>query len=462
MRARSWFLLCVVAACGDNFHQSQDELVRVDTEPAGINCKYGGVAIETGIDTNRDGTLEDSEITSTSYVCNGAATVQCEGGNVHEGTVSVQSDADFAALAGVSCIDGDLIISSSPDAQFPALPDLSIVTGNVVVVANPDVTSLDALASLRKVGSGVVVEANQSLTSIAALGGLTTFQSMSIVGNEVLADLSGFETFTDLHNVSLGIMANPSLTSVHGLQNVTAIKTLGIDNNPALVSVADLGALRSAAVIDVSSNVALPSLELPALQTVSVRVVVNQNAELASVSLPVLTSLGESIQVDYNGALATVTTPELVLTGAYIARANASLTTISSPKLAFATLDVILNTAPGLTSVDFTNLTTIGGELQIASVPLADLSGFAKVSSLGSHLDIEACGALTDFTGLGPIARVPGNLTISGNAQLSSLAGLGMTEVGGNLTITSNPNLPLAAAQSFASGISVGGTTTIN
>jgi hypothetical protein len=41
-------------------------------ELPGVNCEYGGVKITSGLDTNRNGTLDPSEITATEYVCNGA------------------------------------------------------------------------------------------------------------------------------------------------------------------------------------------------------------------------------------------------------------------------------------------------------------------------------------------------------------------------------------------------------
>ncbi|HVL46105.1 MAG TPA: hypothetical protein VM407_14885, partial [Acidovorax sp.] len=48
-------------------------LVRLRPEPAGTPCAQGGSAVLAGLDANRNGLLEDNEITSTSYVCNGAA-----------------------------------------------------------------------------------------------------------------------------------------------------------------------------------------------------------------------------------------------------------------------------------------------------------------------------------------------------------------------------------------------------
>lgn len=48
-------------------------LVRTRVEPAGANCDTGGVVFEAGVDTDRDGELEDPEVNValTRYICNG-------------------------------------------------------------------------------------------------------------------------------------------------------------------------------------------------------------------------------------------------------------------------------------------------------------------------------------------------------------------------------------------------------
>ncbi|MEQ9467855.1 MAG: hypothetical protein RLN88_10625 [Ekhidna sp.] len=46
-------------------------LVKIDDEPAGENCSNGGVRISVGQDANDNGTLDDSEVESVSFVCNG-------------------------------------------------------------------------------------------------------------------------------------------------------------------------------------------------------------------------------------------------------------------------------------------------------------------------------------------------------------------------------------------------------
>ena len=59
------------AACGNDTPQG-NALVKIHVEPAGENCPYGGHKVESGIDRNGNGVLDPSEITATSYICDGA------------------------------------------------------------------------------------------------------------------------------------------------------------------------------------------------------------------------------------------------------------------------------------------------------------------------------------------------------------------------------------------------------
>lgn len=43
-----------------------------DEAPGPDNCEFGGIRIDSGLDDDSSGTLEDTEIDSTAYVCNGA------------------------------------------------------------------------------------------------------------------------------------------------------------------------------------------------------------------------------------------------------------------------------------------------------------------------------------------------------------------------------------------------------
>jgi OmcA/MtrC family decaheme c-type cytochrome len=59
-------------ASGGTGDPGDNALAVTTAEPAGANCPSGGTRIDVGLDANANGTLDASEITSTSYVCNGS------------------------------------------------------------------------------------------------------------------------------------------------------------------------------------------------------------------------------------------------------------------------------------------------------------------------------------------------------------------------------------------------------
>ncbi|MGW8284081.1 MAG: DUF7151 family protein, partial [Candidatus Deferrimicrobiaceae bacterium] len=71
----------VFLGCGDDGSDGSNGLTSLTStstfaagEEPDSNCPSGGSKIETGLDTNRNGILDPSEVTSTSYVCNAAGT----------------------------------------------------------------------------------------------------------------------------------------------------------------------------------------------------------------------------------------------------------------------------------------------------------------------------------------------------------------------------------------------------
>ncbi|MDO7849160.1 collagen-like protein [Hymenobacter sp. M29] len=97
-------------------------LVRTTAEAAGANCTTGGTRIESGRDTNANGTLDAAEITVTRYVCNGAA--GASGTNGSAGTAGAAGTAGRNALvrttaeaAGANCATGGTRIDAGQDAN---------------------------------------------------------------------------------------------------------------------------------------------------------------------------------------------------------------------------------------------------------------------------------------------------------------------------------------------------------
>jgi|GEM_PF-1962188 len=108
-------------------------LVRTAAEAAGPNCPTGGTKVESGRDTNGDGTLNAGEVTSTSYVCNGAAGASgssgsagasgAAGANGRHALVRTTPEA-----AGGSCATGGTRIETGQDGNNNGTLDASEIT----------------------------------------------------------------------------------------------------------------------------------------------------------------------------------------------------------------------------------------------------------------------------------------------------------------------------------------------
>src|SRR5262249_18760576 len=123
-------------------------LVRILAEPAGAHCLRGGSAVASGVDANRDGVLEDSEITTTAYVCNPVPATL--------GDVVIASAADVTILTGVPRVEGNLVIQA-PDLTELVLPSLVTIGGDLRItktasaletVRLPALTTIDGALSI--------------------------------------------------------------------------------------------------------------------------------------------------------------------------------------------------------------------------------------------------------------------------------------------------------------------------
>lgn len=94
-------------------------LVRVSAEVAGANCINGGSRIETGLDANQNGTLEAGEVTTTSYVCDGAS---------RESLVT-----STPVAPGPNCANGGARIDGGLDLDGDGMLDTAEITSTAFV-----------------------------------------------------------------------------------------------------------------------------------------------------------------------------------------------------------------------------------------------------------------------------------------------------------------------------------------
>lgn len=94
---------------------SFNSLIKTTSELPGLNCPSGGLKVDVGLDSNRNGVLENSEINSTSYVCNGSGTNGSNGMNGANGFNTLIKTT--AELPGLNCPTGGLKVNVGLDSN---------------------------------------------------------------------------------------------------------------------------------------------------------------------------------------------------------------------------------------------------------------------------------------------------------------------------------------------------------
>jgi hypothetical protein len=101
-------LFTALIACeGDVGPSGLTSLIKVDVEPTGSNCAFGGHRIGVGVDANKNGILDDNEIQSTQYICNGS-----NGTNGQNSLVKMTVEA-----AGTNCSFGGQKLQTGFDSN---------------------------------------------------------------------------------------------------------------------------------------------------------------------------------------------------------------------------------------------------------------------------------------------------------------------------------------------------------
>lgn len=132
-------------ANGQDGEDGLNALVNVIPVEPGENCPTGGVRIDVGLDLNRDGALDDSEITKSVYVCNGAP--GADGGDGANGQDGVNALVDVTTVEpGNNCPAGGVRIDVGLDDDGDGILDESEITKTSYVCngATPEVPTCDA------------------------------------------------------------------------------------------------------------------------------------------------------------------------------------------------------------------------------------------------------------------------------------------------------------------------------
>ncbi|MHA7628056.1 DUF7151 family protein [Corallococcus sp. M7] len=459
----------------------RDAKTRVRPEPSGVNCEFGGDAVESGLDRNRDGTLDDEEVTATDYVCDDPipkvrTRTQAEphGANCALGGQVVLSglDRDFnGQLEDVEITHTEYVCATSVTNVLlrtrPVSPGARCPLGGQVSHAGHDANG-NGLLEDEEIAREVYACDEPApvalrLRSLAAFtapcdgddsGGTALEAGPDLDGDKALAmsevEATHYFCGLELTDLKLRHQAEPAGPNcARGGTRVEAFQDLDHDGEPdrngasaavyvcqatrvhdgdfAVTGPMDLVALEGVTHLRGELVISAPTLtdaSLPSLAIIEGSLTVRGNASLRRLSMPALRFVGGTAAVISNArldALTLGTAPDTML------RVERSLLVEDNP---------MLPTLAGLAAVQ------PGDSISLrANNALVEPGLLPYVTELHGSLIIEDHLRL-DRSPFFNLTRVHGNVRLSGNAALGAPSGLNhLTEVGGSLELQDNPML---------------------
>jgi hypothetical protein len=316
--------------------------------------------------------------------------------------------------------DGSFSISGNASIHTVHLPVLKTVRGKFSVQNNQSLGGFD-VPVLNKVGWEIRVKGNEELVAFS-------FPYLHVVRGIEVLDNASLQTFTitPLYKMSglLEVSENPSLTSfdMHNLgiargvtinanesysnlslPGLTRVGDFGlfVTNNPSLT---DLGLHKVEEVesklkgFTISGNDSLTWFVLPGLTRV-LRMTIEDNPSLASFCIPQLVEAGAEehwqhpIFIRNNDSLGWFAMPSLETIPSLFIEGNEVLSGIEMHNLkrTWDTYhrDIVIKDNPSLTSLPFSGLEMIGGNLMIQGNPKLKTIPMAKLGFIGGDVLID-------------------------------------------------------------------------
>jgi hypothetical protein len=395
-------------------------VLRTRSEPAGTKCAVGGVAVQAGTDADKDGVLGDGEVETTSYVCD-------------ESPEAVLVATNPLLNGGATCPDGGLEILAGTDSDRDGVLDFSEVSvrrqvckvkepgwtyfGDYDIRTAADVVALQGAGRIR---GALLVRGSEveqiDLPSLKSVDG-----RVLLWGNPKLARFSaGIEELGSIFQVH----DNPLLTSVFITGDGELRGDVAITFNPLLRHLSlGYGFTRILGSVSVEDNAALLSLaSLAGVRRVGGNVSVARNASL-----------------EISGWYPQSYGPVFI---------GGRLTVSSNPKLSEFTT-TLESVGEGIHVTDNPNLYRFGasikvlpGSLLLQNNPkLSALEGLEQLRIVGGDLTLEQLDELETLH-LEALTSVGGNFSFIGNEMMWHFFYMDhLLFIGGELRLLDNPRL---------------------
>jgi hypothetical protein len=433
-------LAAMLCACG-----STSQLVDVTAEPPGEHCASGGSAVAVGYDDNDDGVLEESEIDSIEYVCDGGA-----GSDGDPMDLQIETRAE---PAGANCADGGTAIVIGVDADANGTLEPSEVQRTVYVcnAADGSTTLVDTRPELPG--------ANCSLGGTTILVGLDdndngTLEPAEVTSTSFVCD--GMTSTPGVLHGSYTIRSDLDVALIAGVTEIEQVLTIEAGSVPATITLPDLERAGSIQMFDSFSSegralrfprlktvfqLALQNvseLELPALETIGSTLQLRM-IDGAPVVLPELRSIGSHVLINDNGSsMERIEAPRLETIGGGLFLTTPTIATLDLRSLVSIHQFHLLD-CPNLTlaGVRIPAITTLPGGLSLIGVPWPTLGPFANLESTTTLRLREL--PLTEIR-LDELTTV-GTIDIKEVPDLAQMSMAAITNIGGSVTVIA-PQLP--------------------
>jgi hypothetical protein len=370
----------------------------------------------------------------------------------------------FSALTDVpeGLSDGDTTLTEIEvddmvsDNGYTLAADTEALLARIALLEEQLAEVEDAVADASGSDGGTVMYGDYNIDNSADLSILEGYEevsgSLAISGN--IPNIESLEGLTHVGG-NLTISNGDALTSLRGLDNLTAIGGALNINNDVLTSLDGLGSLVSVNKLNIQNNMSLISLAgLDSLQAVEEGVWIGSNSALASLDgLNNLISIGGQFHIFENTVLTSVADLEnLTTVGGYFSfNDNNSITELTGLEALTATNSFTIAHNNALLSLEgLSGLTHVDGSLDINDNELLPtLTGLGNLTVITHTLTIQRSHALLSLEGLSGLTSTAG-LAVQINENLTSMSGLDSLETfTGSLTIFANDNLCRSTALSF-------------
>lgn len=383
-------------------------------------------------------------------------------------------------------IEGSVLIEGC--ISLVPLISVSEITGNLrmgKVEAINHYKDLTGLAGLKKIGGNLEIYYSDKLINIDDLSGLQSIGGSLKIGSEFLngpfnlTNIKGLRNVTtiggniEFWRVSFSIVDLDNLNSIGGDLYISGGNPKNLNGLSALRRIGGKIWFEYSGIEDISGLSGLTEFEGP--------LSFYYPSSLKSIDLP-WNNFNGKISISGRHIIESIKFPnvknlnQLFLSGAYFdgtRKKNETLKTIefnnllSINALAIESHQMLteLSGFPSLATVGsvslventylahlpaFNRVTNLTGRLELAGLPLANLSDFASLNSVGQDLTIRGNSQLTDLNGLSNLISVgkspiSGNsINIQGNPLLATFCGLQNAIFSGNYVVSGNAYNPTA------------------